>query len=250
MDYKNCLYCNKEFIAKPKNKIFCCNNCASKHWAVINSDLLLKKRIKDREKKRAYDKKRRIELNDEMRKKDKITYYKHYKKRLLSMKKWRENNKDKKAKSDKKYRIKNIEKVRIYQKNYIKIRKNVDMLFKLNINLKSSLRTKLIRSKSSWKKRKFSFTLKELKNHLEKPFNNFDWKKDFQYYHISHLIPISWFFDDEENFWKIGWNLNNLALLPIKENLNQSNNYALIDNIRFYDKQSAIMYFKEKYIPL
>jgi 5-methylcytosine-specific restriction endonuclease McrA len=72
-----------------------------------------------------------------------------------------------------------------------------------------------------------SFSLDELKNHLEslwESWMNWDnrgqWKKDIKTWHIDHIKPISLCNSFEE-----AWQLSNLQPLEAKKNLSKGNRY-------------------------
>jgi hypothetical protein len=95
---------------------------------------------------------------------------------LLDLKKYRENNKDK-------------------RNEYQRIRKSVDPIFKLKHNMNSRLRV-FLKSKNLTKKNKtfevIGCTPKELKEHLENQFTDgMSWDKMGKEIHIDHIIPLS-----------------------------------------------------------
>ena len=66
----------------------------------------------------------------------------------------------------------------------------------------------------------------ELINHLEKQFDiNMSWDNYGKYWHIDHLIPLSWF-NNKKQAIKFGWRLKNLRPIPAKENISKSNKYV------------------------
>lgn len=75
-----------------------------------------------------------------------------------------------------------------------------------------------------------NYTLVELKSHLENLFTSqMNWDNYGSYWHIDHIIPISYFNItslDCEDFKKC-WALNNLQPLEAKENIRKSNKIAL-----------------------
>ena len=80
---------------------------------------------------------------------------------------------------------------------------------------------------------KLGYSLQQLKEHLEKQFDeNMNWENYGTYWHIDHIVPHSSFsytsMDDEE--FKKCWSLNNLRPLEAIENIKKSNK-LLVDFI-------------------
>lgn len=84
-------------------------------------------------------------------------------------------------------------------------------------------------SKKPWK-------TKELINHLERQFTNkMNWDNYGSYWHIDHLIPLSWF-KTRKQALRVGWRLKNLRPIPAKENISKSNKYVGIP----FDKDNKL----------
>ena len=97
----------------------------------------------------------------------------------------------------KEYRKKNIKKCRATVRKYNKNRRKTDVLFKLRGNMSNNL-VSLLKKRNTTKKGKteimLGYTVKELKEHLEKQFNDqMNWNNYGSYWQIDHIIPLSWF---------------------------------------------------------
>ena len=68
------------------------------------------------------------------------------------------------------------------------------------------------------------YTMNDLKSHLEKQFyDDMTWENYGQYWHIDHIIPLSWFKDELD--FNEAWKLSNLQPLKKFENLSKNNRY-------------------------
>lgn len=111
-----------------------------------------------------------------------------------------------------------------------KIKRETNLEFRLHDILKSSIYKNLKTDKKS-KIKSLSYTVKDLKEHLEKYFDeSMTWKNygKSKYWTIDHLIPISWFYcqtcEDEE--FKLCWSLKNLYPVKRTNNLSKLNYFA------------------------
>lgn len=104
-----------------------------------------------------------------------------------------------------------------------------DVLFRLRINMGKALRKTLLyinsRKESGWEK-ELGYNKIDLKLHLEKQFTSkMSWDNYGVYWHIDHIIPISWFKTKEQQIKK-GWRLSNLQPLEVKLNLEKADKYV------------------------
>lgn len=122
------------------------------------------------------------------------------------------------------YNAKHKEKIKIYNRTYGCKRRKIDPNYKLRCSMSRSISTSLSGNKSgrSWE-RLVSYTLEELKKHIEKQFtegmtwNNYGKKG----WHIDHKIPQSVFnfIKPEHRDFKRCWALNNLQPMWAKDNM-------------------------------
>jgi hypothetical protein len=254
MVVRKCIICKKEFNNKNNKK-----TCSKKCCLIKNKKWQQKYHKYNKEDKKIYKHNYYIKNKKIIQEKRKQYYDKNINKIKLLHKKYKEEHYNEIIEYKRKYREKNKYKIQKWKKdNHIKIiekngiwiknKKQTDKLFNLRCNISSSIAGSIKRYNSEFKKQKLNYSIKELKEHLEKQFdNNMSWETYGKTFEIGHKIPISWF-DNEEDFFVIGWDINNL--FPIEPYFNryvQSNKFALINGIKFYDKRSAIEYFKELY---
>lgn len=108
-------------------------------------------------------------------------------------------------------------------------RLNKDLKYKLNCRIRCLINASLrrgIKNGRSWCKLT-GYTFKQLKKRLNNTMpQNYNWQ-DFMIgeLHIDHIIPVSAFnYDKPENIdFQRCWALNNLRLLPARENLIKNN---------------------------
>ena len=129
----------------------------------------------------------------------------------------------------KRYYKDNLEKVRKYHNQYNKDRDKIDLKFNLNRKIEKSIRLSLKGNKASrtWESLT-GYTLNDLIERLNKTMpQGYDWQDCLSgELHIDHIIPISAFnfSKPEHTDFKRCWELENLQLLPAKENLIKHNN--------------------------
>lgn len=105
-----------------------------------------------------------------------------------------------------------------------KYKTNTD--FRLRVCFSSLLRHHLINKNNKHVFDIVGYTLKDLKNHLEKTFKeNMTWDNYGSYWHIDHIKPASLFNHNNKDEFKKCWSLNNLRALSKKDNLIKSNHY-------------------------
>lgn len=102
-----------------------------------------------------------------------------------------------------------------------------DPMFKLNKNISNLILHSLKGSKNGlhWETI-VGYTCKDLKQHLEKQFDNkMNWDNYGSYWHLDHIIPKSFFkfTTTEETEFKMCWSLNNLQPLEAIENMKKHN---------------------------
>lgn len=188
-------------------------------------------------------------------------YYQKNKERIAEWsKEYNEKNKEKIAERKKKYHLKNKEKIAekakaYYEKNketikkrameyyyadperhikrnieYERERRRRDPSFRLMLNVKGSVYKALVRENGgkygSRTLNALPFTIPELREHLEKQFDeNMTWDNYGSYWHLDHIYPLSLLpYDNLEhpNFLKV-WALDNLRPLEAIENIKKSN---------------------------
>ena len=126
---------------------------------------------------------------------------------------------------NKDWRRKNPERDRKHKRDYQRKRKHRDPAFKLLCGLRRDICRALNRKKKSKKTfALFGYTPNELKAHLESKFTEkMSWENYGTYWHIDHIVPISFFdFNDIVEF-KYCWSFHNLRPFPAKENEQKSN---------------------------
>jgi hypothetical protein len=152
---------------------------------------------------------------------------------------WRLTNRIKLRKHKKQWYLKNKEKIdewkkQWYQKNKKRINKDMrerwktDLKFNLNNRISASIwrSIKINKNYNHWENL-VGYTVNDLIRHLKKTMpKNHTWENYLNgELHIDHIIPISAFnFDSIENpDFKKCWALENLQLLPAKENISKNN---------------------------
>lgn len=234
MVYKKCEICNNSFLAIGNNKT-CSKICSVKMKQLYQKDYVINNKEKFKIYSRSLNRKLyRKKYNQTEKRKQWSKNYEKTEKRII----WR-------------HKYANSKKAKTYRNNYEKNRYKNDVLYKLRRLMSKRLGTniKIFNKKNNfnYKKPLYNFSIKELKTHLEKQFDNkMNWDNYNDYWEIEHLIPQSWATTKKE-LMNICWDINNL--FPMKKSLNRkkSNKFALINGIRFYDKRSSFEYFKELY---
>ena len=123
----------------------------------------------------------------------------------------------------------NKERLRKYHKRYRNTRRKVDPIFRLRMDIPTIVRRSIKKNyngDSIWNY--LPYNPKELKEHLEKQFDNkMNWDNHGSYWHIDHIIPQAMFHYDNEShpdFIKC-WALNNLRPFPAVDNMKKSSIY-------------------------
>jgi len=139
-------------------------------------------------------------------------------------KKWEENNnedfRNSYRKRNKKWEEKNIDKRREYKNNYSTQRLKTDILFKLRRNVRIRI-NKFIKNKKTNSLDIIECSYLQLKEHLEKQFNDGMSWNNYGKWHIDHIIPLS-SANNEEEVYKFCHHTN-LQPLWAEDNLKKSN---------------------------
>ena len=114
-----------------------------------------------------------------------------------------------------------------YQREYVKLRRNNDPLYKLKHNLRTRIK-RFFNSKNITKQNKtfdiVGCTPEFLKEHIENQFTEgMSWELMGQHIHIDHIIPLS-SANTEEEVYKL-CHYTNLQPLWAKDNMKKSNKY-------------------------
>lgn len=146
--------------------------------------------------------------------------------------KWQSDNRDNLNEYHKKWRNDNIESHRMVARNYEKNRKHNDPIYKLTANFRTAIYTVLKESniiKTNHYFDMLGYSEEDLKKHLENLFTNGMTWENYGKWHVDHIKPISSFVfesvDDAE--FKKCWSLNNLQPLWGTENLKKSKKYLI-----------------------
>lgn len=140
----------------------------------------------------------------------------------------------------KKWKIKNPEKNRLHKQKYWRSQKGKDCLnkwrrdrhktdpkYRLGSNMSKSILKSLKHNKggSHWEDL-VGYTLQELREHLEKQFDDkMNWDNYASYWTLDHIIPKSWYIytKSKDIGFKLCWALENLQPLEAKENIRKNN---------------------------
>jgi len=195
-----CKDCYKIYREKNKDKI----KAQKASYQEANKDELIKKRReyhkKNREKILAYQKDWRKTNKEKIKSKDRDRYNKdkEYKsKRQKNQRKYYLKNKDKIKAYQKEYNKKNKDKILARQRNYNKKRRIKDVIFKLQEDVRSRVRSALKGSKSKRTQEIIGCSWEQLYLHL-----NLD---NFENPSHDHIIPLSWAETEEELYALARW---------------------------------------------
>jgi len=183
---------------------------------------------KNKEKIAQYYPEHKEKLTQRMReyyqenKKEYAQYYQKHKKEIAQRKrKWEKKNKEYRRKHNREYQQTHKEEKNQHQRTrYI-----TDPNYKLNYLMSNAIgrvKNHSIKQGQSWKYL-LPYTLVQLKKHLKSTLpKGYTWKNFVQgKLHIDHILPISIFeYEKAEDLdFQVCWGLDNLRLLPVKENL-------------------------------
>lgn len=147
---------------------------------------------------------------------------------------WYKNNKGKKIKQQKRWVLKNKNKVAQYNKEYGTKRYKTDFIFRLAHILRRRIRIAIKRSsKLTNTVELLGCTIKELKKHLELNFiNGMTWENQGKW-HIDHIKPCSFFDLSKPEEQQKCFHYSNLQPLWAIDNLKKSNklNYCVGVNL-------------------
>lgn len=162
-------------------------------------------------------------------------YYEKNKKRLLEKaKKYRKENKEKVSEAQRRwhknnpgyqreYRKNNLEKVRKWRNDRKNERYRTDVKYNIGHKMRAGIRQSLKKNKNGhhWEAL-VGYTLDDLVRHLKKTIpRGYKWEDIFgNKLHIDHIVPISAFnyTNPKHPDFKKCWALSNLRLLPAGEN--------------------------------
>lgn len=192
-----------------------CKEVCGRHYRHINRhEINIRKRKyrkTNREKIRAKDRACYRVNKEKQRERRRIYYYK---------------NQDKEKKYRDKYRRDNKDKIFVQMKKKLK----TNHIFRFNHNISAAIYKSLKGNKSGrhWEDL-VGYTLKDLKKHLEKQFDNkMSWNNYGSYWHLDHIIPLSCYKDcTEETILKKAWALSNFQPLERMKNFKKNNKLAL-----------------------
>jgi len=240
---KKCTKCKKEFPAttewfykKERGKYGLDGQCKlcicarTKEYRDNNNELIKKHKKEIYHNNRENDLQRSKYYRENNKKKvaQHAREYRQENKEVIAQRKrqYYENNKDKILQRCKLYRN-NKEKNLQYNREWVKKRCRIDLMFKLNRVVSSAIYKSIVGKKNGkhWESL-VNYTLEQLMQHLENQFQiGMTWKNHSRYgWHIDHKKPIASFYynspDDEE--FKQCWSLENLQPLWAEDNLKKS----------------------------
>jgi hypothetical protein len=158
----------------------------------------------------------------------KRTYEKYKERKTEYHKEWSKQNREKLNEYHKEWREKNIDKHRETKRTYQKEKRHTDPIYKLISNFRTAIYIVLKENKLDKYTNYFNmvgYSAEQLKEHLEKQFNDGMSWENYGEWHIDHIKPISSFeFDssDDEQF-KVCWSLDNLQPMWGIENIKKGN---------------------------
>jgi hypothetical protein len=150
-------------------------------------------------------------------------------------KSWNEKNKEHRKKYLDEYRKFNLEKIRKVKRNYEKTRKSNDPLYKLIANFRTAIYQVLKENNLNKNGHYFEilkYTPEQLIEHLESLFTDGMSWENYGEWHVDHILPITHFNITEpgdEEFMKC-WCLENLQPMWGEENIKKSNKVLMKKN--------------------
>ena len=137
-------------------------------------------------------------------------------------KQWKVKNPLLKKAGDKRYYLKNKQKIMKYQHKWVRAKAKADVIFRISLTMKARLRSLInTNNHSFWKL--VGYNSIELRQHLEKQFDSkMSWENyGVHGWHIDHKVPTSMAKTKEEII--ILFALDNLQPLWAKDNIKKSN---------------------------
>ena len=228
---KKCTKCDEEKLLtefyhnkKKKRHTTRCKKCINKQRKVYRKNN--KEKIKEQKKVYRKNNKEKIrEQNKEYRKNNK-------EKTRERQKIYYENNKERLKEKAKKNREKNENKRRDRYKSTPSLRLNSS----ISVSIRRSLKSKNLSKNGRHWEDLVSYTIQELKDHLESLFTEGMTWENYGYYgwHVDHVIAKSFFVftstDDVE--FKYCWSLDNLQPLWAPDNFSKGSKVILISLIK------------------
>jgi hypothetical protein len=156
-------------------------------------------------------------------------YYKSNKEKISEYySEWKKNKKEHLKEYQKKWREKNINKWRETKRNYEKIRKSNDPIYKLIANFRTAIYQVLKENNITKNGHYFEilgYTPDDLIKHIESQFTEGMSWENYGDFHIDHIKPISSFNIREigDNEFMKCWSLDNLQPMWADENIRKSN---------------------------
>lgn len=211
--------------SKGKPNSFYCKKCF--YIKYRDTSLESRKKYYEKNKEECISKSKEYrELNKESIKESKKEYYEKNKEDIISKNIiYCKKNKDRRNELARENYHKNNykENKRIYTKNKLE----EDELFKLKFNIRTLIRNSIKRrftKKSKKTTEILGCSFEELKLYLESKFDDkMNWENQGTYWHIDHIIPIS-YANNEEDVYLLN-HYTNLQPLYWLDNLKKSNNY-------------------------
>lgn len=234
-----CPICLKEFIAKRKNIICCCQLCASIRWKRNNKEknyAISKKWHQEHKDRKAISDKKYSTKNKEKLKEYRKKYYLANKKEICKKNKKRYIiNKDKIKITVDRWRLSNLKKHNKWRREYTKNKREKDPSYKIRANISSRVHS-VIKGRNKFKTFELlGYTSKDLKTHLESKFKEgMSWDNYGMYgWHIDHIRPTASFIfinkDGDVCLEQVKecWSLENLQPLWATENILKGSKYKI-----------------------
>jgi len=141
--------------------------------------------------------------------------------------KWRKNNSEKASKSGKKYQKKNRKYLSKYRLNLRKNNPKSRLIESIRNRVLNGLKRNKI--KKSYKTVDYlGCSFEYLKKHLEEQFTpDINWDNFGSFWHIDHIVPLSFCNDNDIEFMKILTHYSNLRPLKKEENFKKGNKIDL-----------------------
>jgi len=140
---------------------------------------------------------------------------------------WRKKNPEKAAQATKNYQKRNRKYLNLYRQKLRKTNKKFKLADAIRARLSSGLKNALL-NKVGKTIDYLGCSYQELKLHLEKQFiSDMTWDNYGVYWHIDHIIPLSFCKQGDVDFMKTLTHYTNLRPLPKQDNYKKSNKIDL-----------------------